>query len=53
MNFESRRFLAAGGMFLGGALGVEMAGVLVFLHSLLGYMSDSGSSSIAVAVESS
>ena len=33
--------------------GLEMTGVLVFLHALLGYMSGSGSSSIAVAVETS
>ncbi len=31
--------------------GLEMAGVLVFLQALLAYMSGSGSSSIAVAVE--
>jgi len=77
--FTRWRFLAAGVLFVGGAVGVEMAtdwyddrdlldtlsynlwtaveeglemtGVVVFLHALLGYMGGSGSSSIAVAVE--
>ena len=73
------RFLAAGILFFGGAVvvematawyddtdlldtlsyklwtaveeGLEMTGVLVFLHALLGYMGGSGSRSIAIAVE--
>ncbi len=73
------RFLAAGALFFGGAVvveiatdwydardlldtlsynlwtaveeGLEMTGVLVFLHALLDYMGGSRSSSIAVAVE--
>ncbi len=43
--------MVSGCVFLGGAIGVEMAGVVLFIHALLGYMGSGQDATVDVIVE--